>query len=364
MPSIDHEQARNLLKKGFSNAETYLLAGTVPPIEAELLQYFDRVFSSATQSYREVLLGCVVVRILDKNVDIHLPYVSQGDKAFNARDLDEKVINPFLHVKRIPSTKGPYLSTFRRQVKFEDSTRDGLRDKEGYDSLLFLVDYVAHTKEDAKLHDFIEYLLYRFVQLREASIVPLTRIQRFSLEQYEELFLSLLSKPSGGLYPVLLVVCMFQTIKRFFNLEWTIEWQGINVADAASGAGGDITIFDGGDILLSVEVTVRRVDQARVVSTFNTKIAPSGIEDYLYLVGATEPSEEAKDQARKYFAQGHEINFAQVTKWIIMLLATLGKKGRDFFNSNLMQLLEDPGIPQAVKVAWNESVASLFGEAS
>lgn len=157
---------------------------------------------------------------------------------------------------------------------------------------------------------------------------------------------------------------MFQTIKRFFGLEWTIEWQGINVADAASGAGGDITVFDSDDILLSVEVTVRRVDQARVVSTFNTKIAPSGIEDYLFLVGQTRPSEEAKDQARKYFAQGHEINFAQVTEWIIMLLATLGKKGRDFFNSNLMQFLEDPSIPQAVKVAWNESVASLFGEPS
>jgi len=156
---------------------------------------------------------------------------------------------------------------------------------------------------------------------------------------------------------------MFETIKDFFDLEWRIESQGINVADAPSGAGGDVTVFkDNESVLLSIEVTERRVDRSRVVSTFNTKIAPSGVEDYLFLVGATQPSEEAKAQARRYFAQGHEINFVHICDWIVMLLATLGKKGRDLFNSNLMELLDHPDVPQVVKVAWNESVGSLFGE--
>ncbi len=363
MVTIDYDKARSLLNEDFLIAEEQLIAGIVPQINTELVQHFDVIFSSSTQSFREVLLGCTVARILDKEIDIHLPYVSQGDNAFSARGLDEKVINPFLQSKRIPSTKGPYLSTFRRQVKFDKATRDGLRDKTGYDSLLFLINYVANTQADDELKIIFHYLLFRFAKLREASIVPLTRIQRFSLEQYEQLLASLISKPSGGLYPVLLVVCMFKTIKEFFDLEWRIEWQGINVADAPSGAGGDVTVFENNKgVLLSIEVTERRVDKSRVVSTFNTKIAPSGIDDYLFLVGATEPSDEAKIQARKYFAQGHEINFAHVCDWIVMLLATLGKNGRDLFNSNLMELLDDPDVPQAVKVAWNESVGSLFGE--
>jgi hypothetical protein len=155
---------------------------------------------------------------------------------------------------------------------------------------------------------------------------------------------------------------MFETIKQFFNLDWEIEWQGINVADAASGAGGDIIIMHQGNILLAIEVTERSVDRARVVSTFNTKIAPAGIEDYLFLVGATETSEEARNQARKYFAQGHDINFIQVCDWLIMLLATLGKAGRNIFNSSLMNLLDGPDVPKTVKIAWNESVGSLFGQ--
>ena len=141
-----------------------------------------------------------------------------------------------------------------------------------------------------------------------------------------------------------------------------IKWQGINVSDAASGLVGDITVINQGKIILAIEVTERIVDRSRLVSTFNTKIAPFAIEDYLFLVGRTESSEEARGQAARYFAQGHEINFAQIFDWLIMLLATLGKSGRDLYNTNLMRLLDDPEIPQVVKVAWNESVEALFGQ--
>lgn len=336
------------------------MEGTKPPVKTVLQEHLDAVFSSSTQAYREVLLGCAVARILDKSIDIHLPYVAHGPTAFNARDLDEKVINPFLQAKRVPCTKGPYLSTFRRQVRFHPATRDGLRDKTGFDSLLILIDHLAATSDDSDLAAFLLHVLFRFAQLREASIVPLTRLQRLSLEQYGMLFSSLLQTPSGGLYPVLLVVCMFKTIAHSFGLGWNVQWQGINVADAPSGAGGDITVRDGDRLVVAVEVTERQVDEARVVATFNTKIAPAGIQDYLFLVGATEPTEEAKSRARVYFAQGHEINFVQVCDWLLMLLATLGKTGRDLFNTNLMELLDAPDTPQTVRAAWNECTASLF----
>jgi hypothetical protein len=181
MTTIDHNQANYLLNESFSKAEVHIVESTIPEIEVGLIHHFDIIFSSNTQSYREVLLGCTLTRILNKTIDIHLPYVSQGPNAFNARDLDEKVINPFLQRSHIPSTKGPYLSTFRRQVRFEAITRDGLRDKHGFDSLLFLINHLAEVVEDNILLDFLNYLLFRFAQIREASIVPLTHIQRFSL---------------------------------------------------------------------------------------------------------------------------------------------------------------------------------------
>ncbi|HLE14701.1 MAG TPA: restriction endonuclease, SacI family [Anaerolineales bacterium] len=362
MAVINYNQARDLLNDAFLTAEFLLISKHDPPNLDETLQnHFNIIFASKTQAYREVFLGCLVARILDRTIDVHLPYVSHGPNAFNARELDERVINPFLQSRHIPSTKGPYLSTFRRQVKFVPSTREGLRDKRGYDSLLSLIDHLAAIGEEDELRAILVYILFRFAQLREASNIPITRIQRFSLDQYSLLFSSLLSKPSGGLYPVLLAVCMFETIKQYFNLDWEIKWQGINVSDAASGAGGDITIIDGNKVLLAIEVTERVIDKSRLVSTFNTKIAPAAIKDYLFLVGGAKASEEARNQAQRYFAQGHEINFIQIRDWLILLLATLGKSGRDLFNINLIRLLDAPDVPQLVKVAWNESVEGLFG---
>lgn len=84
----------------------------------------------------------------------------------------------------------------------------------------------------------------------------------------------MLTTPSGGLIPVLLAVSAFSAIRDTYLLPWDIRWQGINVADSPSGAGGDITINREGKTVISIEVTERVIDKARVVSTFNTKISP------------------------------------------------------------------------------------------
>ncbi len=106
-------------------------------------------------------------------------------------------------------------------------------------------------------------------------------------------------------------------------------------------------------------MTERPVDRSRVVSTFNTKIAPAGIEDYLFFVRPSAPIDEAKQQARQYFSQGHEVNFVEIRNWILMTLATTGKRGRTIFNRVLTELLSSPDIPKALKVTWNEQIARI-----
>jgi hypothetical protein len=107
---------------------------------------------------------------------------------------------------------------------------------------------------------------------------------------------------------------------------------------------------------MSVEVTERPVDRSRVVATFNTKIAPAGIEDYIFFTRSAEVAPETSQQARQYFAQGHEVNFVEIKNWVLMSLATIGRQGRDAFNRQLISLLEEPDIPSALKVSWNEQI--------
>ncbi|MGH9719448.1 MAG: hypothetical protein ACRD8O_04500 [Bryobacteraceae bacterium] len=158
------------------------------------------------------------------------------------------------------------------------------------------------------------------------------------------------------------MVATFRSIKEFFDREWDIDYQGINVADAAAGAGGDITISNAGSVLLSAEVmsaTSTATDRNRVAATFNTKIAPNGIEDYMFFVRLAGVDPEARALARQYFTQGHEVNFLEIKEWILMSLATMGRQGRDDFNRILIGLLDGPDIPRNVKVGWNNQIAAL-----
>jgi hypothetical protein len=359
MPSIDYGAARSLLEEEFARVEHETLEGKEPAKMIGAVQKdFDAVFESGTQAYREVFLGCILARLSDREIDITKPYVNQGEDAYNGRTLDEKVVNPFLHEKRIPSSKGPFLAAFRRSVRFDEGTREGLRDKEGYDSLLGLIIKLTKLEEEKDLREVLRYTLFRFVSLRTASEIPLIKLQRISLEQYGQLIEGLLGTASGGRFPMMLAESTFTAIMLVYRLDWTIDVQGINVADKASGAGGDITIKQGKTILLAAEVTERVVSKTRVVSTFQTKIAPQGIEDYLFLV--TEQADpEVMKQARQYFSQGHEINFFKLKRWILVILATLGKAGREIFNQVLVEMLEEKDIPAALKVAWNKQIEAI-----
>jgi hypothetical protein len=143
------------------------------------------------------------------------------------------------------------------------------------------------------------------------------------------------------------------------TLAKAFEFQGINAADDPSGASGDVTIRDGGTVLLAAEITERPVGRTRVEATFRTKVSVHGIEDYLFLVSSEKAEEEAIEQAQRYFAQGHEVSFVNIKEWILMSLVTVGRKGRAIFNKHLIRLLESKDVPKVVKVGWNEEVQKL-----
>ena len=183
-----------------------------------------------------------------------------------------------------------------------------------------------------------------------------------SLGQISLLISRLLDVPSGGRFPMLVVVAVLQAANEHLGLDWEIEWEGINVADAASGLGGDIVVSSRGRTLLVAEVTERAVDQNRIVATFNNKIGPDQIEDYLFFIRSKDQPTEAAEQMRRYFAQGHEVNFVVIQEWAEAILATIGSSGRTRFIRHMADLLNDVDTPATLKVAWNESVNEVVNQ--
>jgi hypothetical protein len=358
MTSINYSQAERLLEDTFRECEEQFIAGSSPSIDEHLAKSYDVLFASATQAYREVLLGCIIVRLLDASANVRQPYVKLGNRAYSGRALDENVINPFLRRKKVPCSKGPFLSVFRRSVRFDESTRTGLRDKAGYDGFLSIIE-VIEKASSTTLVEILRYHLHRFIQLRESSHIEIQRVKRISLIQCEYLIGELLRMPSGGRFPVFLILSTFQAIKEVYRLDWEIDFHGINVADKAARASGDVTIRSKGNIFLVAEITERIVDRERVIATFETKIAPKSIEDYLFLVLEKSQDPAVLEQAKKYFAQGHEVNFLEIKSWIVSMLSILGFHGRFIFLNSLANYLDNVDIPKALKVAWNDTMQRI-----
>ena len=360
MPPLDYDACRSLLEQNFKIAERRQLTdGDATDEGNEIKIALDAIFASRTQAYREVLLGCLVAKLQDRSVDITLPYMGLGDHAYNGRTLDEKAVNPFLRDKKVPCSKGPFLNVFRRMVRFDEATRRGVRDKDAFDAFLFLVRAAGRARHSREVVPLLQHLLRRFVRLRESTEIAVLRLRRISLDQIGELVSFLLASSSGGRFPVFLAASCFRAIRDSLDLDWEIEEQGINVSDRASGAGGDITITRGGAVVLAAEVTERAVSRDRVVATFDTKIAPQSIEDYLFLVKDAGQARDVMEQTRNYFAQGHEINIFELRNWIVTVLSLCGRRGRDAFLSHMVALVERDDTPAGLKVSWNKAVSRV-----
>jgi hypothetical protein len=224
VPSLDYAAARAVLASAWATAAKNFAEHQSVVVPAQIDSASADIFGSGTQAYREALLGCVLARIQSRAINVRLPYMNQGPDAFNGRTLDEQVVNPFLSDNRIPSSRGPYLGVFRRSVRFDESTRKGLRDKPGYNAFLTVLSFLEKTDDEAALAGLLTHLLMRFLILRESADVALSRLQRMSLKQYDQLIAGLLETPSGGRIPVLLVVAAFTAIRANFNLkDWEIS---------------------------------------------------------------------------------------------------------------------------------------------
>lgn len=359
MSSIDYPEARRKLDAIFSA----VMEDDAPGVEQYLSDYcdsLDAVFSSKTQSYREVLLGCALARLIDEEIDIRRPYVKQEGRAFNGRTLDENVINPFFQENLIPCSKGPYLAIFRRNVMLTEETRSGLRDKTGYDAMLVLLSAIENTNTEQERLDFVGCLLKRFAILRDQSRVPLAKINRLSIEQYRDFLNALMRCQSGGLLPVLASVALFQTVDSQYKLNWDISWQGINAADGATGAEGDVTVKQDGEVYIAIEITERPIDSRRVVSTFNTKILHSDARNYLFIYTNTAPDDTALQTAKSLFSQGYDINFANLVDIIIQHFMVCDGQAREIFTNKMLLLLDSRDVPASVKISWNNSLQALL----
>ena len=356
---FDFEAAKRTLEAAYEEATSLFYAKASPDVSKGIQDACRPMFTSNTQAFREVALGLCLVRLLDRKADLAKPYTTLPGGTFSGRTVDERVVNPFLRRQRIPCTKGPYLSVFRRSVSIVEDTGLGIRDQEGYLGLLTLVELLQKEGNQKQLHQILTYLLWLFIGLREESDISLIRYGRLSLAQVQALANYLLSQKSGGYWPLALVVANTKALSDILGLNWEVCYQQLNTADKPSGASGDVSIQKNGETLLVMEVTERSVEESRVVETFETKIAGRDLPTYLFMVRLDRTSAEALEAAKPYFAQGAELVFLDIQDWIHNTQALIGLPGHLAFQDRMIEQINSDKIAKAQRAQWNDAMQNL-----
>ncbi|MDI6897677.1 hypothetical protein [Methanocella conradii] len=94
-------------------------------------------------------------------------------------------------------------------------TRQGLKDKEGYDALITLIDMVSRESNPQALLDILTYVLYRFIDIRGWLINSLVIIGVRGRRIFQDKMISHLSDKS---VPKALKVAWNEEIERITSI--------------------------------------------------------------------------------------------------------------------------------------------------
>ncbi len=228
------------------------------------------------------------------------------------------------------SSPDPYVNKPLRRRRLDDWSV-ALRGKESWEQLVKLLVDVQERKErkhtESVLRRCLAGIARRYAKLNVVYPVP----NRVSADQCESAFARFIEEASGGEAPLLAATALFRVIGRRFSLFDSVMRQGINEADSATGASGDIQCFRGEppQVVLSVEVKDRELTLLELNSSI-TKARQAGVTELLFAAPAVSQAdaEEAQKRIREEWAQGTNVYRLSLAELLHSVIAFVGEAAR------------------------------------
>ncbi len=230
----------------------------------------DRLINSPVVSIRYAVVTQMPGKVHDPNRS--LMFFQSGEDedlgAWNARSFCDAVVVPWVAKNHdvLGTSQEPYASKPLRRVRLERDM-DNVRNRAEWNALY---DYFAPLEEaspdelELEFERCLESVARRLAKQSFKYQIP-TRIALpvlcGILEEY-------LSEPSGGHRALAISTAVMHLLGDEFSLFARVDSQGLNEADVASGAPGDIMCYDeSGDMILAVEVKDRNLALMDVTSS-------------------------------------------------------------------------------------------------
>ena len=182
---------------------------------------------------------------------------------------------------------------------------------------------------------------------------------RVSLPGLCSTLVAFLREPSGGHRPLAVATAMMRVLGDRFSIFARVEAQGLNEADAAGGAPGDVMCFDDGDqMVLAVEVKDRALTLADVrTSTRKAREADVALTNLLFAVpGIGEP--EALDAARGEWAAGLNVYVVDIVDLARSTFVLLPEESRPALLRAIGTELDARG-DHAHRRAWHNALLNI-----
>ena len=323
----------------------------------------DRLVSSKVVSIRYAVLTQLLGKVADPTRS--LLFFQLGEKevgAWDARSFCASVIVPWVSDNHdvLGTSAEPYASKPLRRKRLERDAPN-IRDKTEWAALYDFFAPLDRASDD-KLEKAVRRCLGSVARRLSLQSFKYQIPIRVSLPNLCNAVESFLSKPSGGSRTLSVVAAMMQVLGDGLSIFTRVESQGINEADAASGAPGDIMCYDETDnMVLAVEVKDRDLTLSDVrSSTRKVRESDDTLSNLLFATPGIRDQESSKihESMTAAWASGlniYQVDIIDLTKYIFVLLP---EEWRPVFLRQIGKELDRRGDHEH-RHAWHRLLSAL-----
>jgi len=329
-------------------------------------QLVDAVFAARTGSY----LKAAIVQAVGKATDVSLnaKAVQKGGddpaawdaRSFAARTFvrwNDEANRPFNH------SADPYVSNPLRIPYFDDAARQKAKDKDGFDALVALLDYLNQANEPKAAYDrLIEVLLGLRRYLSDKSVdYPLPK--RASLDDVQSALGEYLKLKSGGARLQAVVAALFVTLQGAGLKIGDVATGHVNAPDVGTMRSGDVEFLNS-DGIVAVEVKDRPLTKEDFLTSVE-KARIAGTTELMFVVRGDPIFAPSLDpvwfgaEAKRQFASGLNLYVECFDSFSRIALSLVGERARQRFLREVGVALESQSAAIEHKWAWAEIVKNI-----